>query len=59
MISFTKQCECLSQVIDGKSHTPFVKLVNRMIVLLSRARIGMFIVGNVDYFGDKPDPAIK
>ncbi|OQR96792.1 hypothetical protein THRCLA_21982 [Thraustotheca clavata] len=39
-----------SLVIDSKSHTPFVKLVNRMIVLLSRARIGMYIIGNIGYF---------
>ncbi|KAF1779378.1 P-loop containing nucleoside triphosphate hydrolase [Phytophthora cactorum] len=30
----------ISLVIDGKSRTPFVKLQNRMIVLLSRARLG-------------------
>ena len=40
----------VSLVIDGKSRTPFVKLVNRMIVLLSRARIGMYIIGNEQYF---------
>ncbi|KAG7382936.1 hypothetical protein PHYPSEUDO_004232 [Phytophthora pseudosyringae] len=39
-------------VIDGKSRTPFVKLQNRMIVLLSRARLGMYVVGNVEYFGE-------
>ncbi|OWZ08827.1 hypothetical protein PHMEG_00018571, partial [Phytophthora megakarya] len=42
----------ISLVIDGKSRTPFVKLQNRMIVLLSRARLGMYVVGNVDYFGE-------
>ncbi|ETI29722.1 hypothetical protein L914_21561 [Phytophthora nicotianae] len=42
----------ISLVIDGKSRTPFVKLQNRMIVLLSRARLGMYIIGNVDYFGE-------
>ncbi|CAH0514136.1 unnamed protein product [Peronospora belbahrii] len=31
----------ISLVIDGKSRTPFVKLQNRMIVLLSRARLGI------------------
>ncbi|KAE8993282.1 hypothetical protein PF001_g17594, partial [Phytophthora fragariae] len=41
----------ISLVIDGKSRTPFVKLQNRMIVLLSRARLGMYVVGNVEYFG--------
>jgi superfamily I DNA and/or RNA helicase len=40
----------ISMVIGSKSTTPFVKLVNRMIVLLSRARIGMYIVGNLSYF---------
>ncbi|DBA01642.1 TPA: hypothetical protein N0F65_010293 [Lagenidium giganteum] len=40
----------VSLVIDGKSKTPFVKLQNRMIVLLSRARIGMYIIGNAKYF---------
>ncbi|RHY06073.1 hypothetical protein DYB36_006893 [Aphanomyces astaci] len=40
----------ISLVIDAKSRTPFVKLVNRMIVLLSRARVGMYIVGNAGYF---------
>ncbi|KAI9990975.1 hypothetical protein PInf_018593 [Phytophthora infestans] len=42
----------ISLVIDGKSRTPFVKLQNRMIVLLSRARLGMYVVGNVEYFGE-------
>ncbi|RMX65665.1 hypothetical protein KXD40_008073 [Peronospora effusa] len=42
----------ISLVIDGKSRTPFVKLQNRMIVLLSRARLGMYLVGNVEYFGE-------
>ena len=39
-----------SLVVDENSRTPFVKLVNRMIVLLSRARIGMYILGNTGYF---------
>ncbi|KAI9096945.1 hypothetical protein DFS34DRAFT_128949 [Phlyctochytrium arcticum] len=43
-----------SLVIDSKSRTPFVKLVNRMIVLLSRARLGMYILGNVQYFENNP-----
>ncbi|KAI8896071.1 hypothetical protein BC833DRAFT_599019, partial [Globomyces pollinis-pini] len=43
----------ISLVTDAKSQTPFVKLVNRMIVLLSRARIGMYIVGNMGYFESK------
>ena len=40
----------ISLVVDSDSRTPFVRLVNRMIVLLSRARLGMYIVGNVGYF---------
>lgn len=47
----------ISLVIDANSKTPFVKLVNRMIVLLSRARIGMYIVGNVGYFEDQKSTA--
>jgi hypothetical protein len=43
----------VSLVIDGKSKTPFVQLVNRLIVLLSRARIGMYIIGNLSYFEGK------
>ena len=39
-----------SLVVDEYSRTPFVKLVNRMIVLLSRARLGMYILGNTGYF---------
>ncbi|KAG6967558.1 hypothetical protein JG688_00006251 [Phytophthora aleatoria] len=42
----------ISLVIDGKSRTPFVKLQNHMIVLLSRARLGMYVVGNAEYFGE-------
>ena len=48
----------ISLVIDAKSHTSFVKLCNRMIVLLSRARLGMYILGNIGYFEEKPDPSI-
>lgn len=36
----------LDQVVDERSKTPFVKLQNRMIVLLSRARLGMYILGS-------------
>jgi hypothetical protein len=43
----------VSLVTDSKSRTPFVTLVNRMIVLLSRARVGMYIVGNLGYFENK------
>jgi hypothetical protein len=40
----------ISLVIDAASKTNFVKLQNRMIVLLSRARIGMYVAGNLGYF---------
>ena len=43
-----------SLVVDQKSKTCFVKLVNRMIVLLSRARLGLYILGNVGYFEKDP-----
>ena len=36
----------LWQVVDEHSKTPFVKLQNRMIVLLSRARLGMYVLGS-------------
>lgn len=39
-----------SLVVDERSRTGFVKLQNCMIVLLSRARIGCFILGNIGYF---------
>ncbi|TPX59440.1 hypothetical protein PhCBS80983_g02469 [Powellomyces hirtus] len=45
----------ISLVVDPESKTPFVKLVNRMIVLLSRARIGMYIIGNAGYFDKSVD----
>jgi len=48
----------LLQVTDANSHTPFVKLQNRMIVLLSRARLAMYVLGNVGYFESKPDDSI-
>eukprot|EP01088_Endostelium_zonatum_P017523 TRINITY_DN51_c4_g1_i2.p1 TRINITY_DN51_c4_g1~~TRINITY_DN51_c4_g1_i2.p1 ORF type:complete len:2678 (+),score=278.13 TRINITY_DN51_c4_g1_i2:23-8035(+) len=44
----------ISLVIDSKAQTPFVKLQNRMIVLLSRARLGMYIIGNAQYFEKNP-----
>jgi replication-associated recombination protein RarA len=44
-----------SLVLDSNSRTPFVNLVNRMIVLLSRARLGMYIIGNKGYFKDPPE----
>ena len=43
-----------SLVVDENSKTGFVKLVNRMIVLLSRARLGLYILGNVGYFEKDP-----
>jgi hypothetical protein len=43
----------VSLVIDEKSRTPFVKNVNRMIVLLSRARLGMYVFGNKGYFENR------
>ncbi|KAJ9438061.1 Helicase required for RNAi-mediated heterochromatin assembly 1 [Diplonema papillatum] len=39
-----------SLVVDKNSSTPFVKLVNRMVVLLSRARLAMYLVANIGYF---------
>jgi hypothetical protein len=49
-------CFFFSLVVDEKSRTGFVKLVNRMVVLLSRARLGSYILGNVGYFESKmPD----
>ncbi|KAL3917663.1 MAG: hypothetical protein SGILL_004608, partial [Bacillariaceae sp.] len=39
-----------SLVVDENSKTAFVKLVNRMVVLLSRARLGMYVLGNLAYF---------
>jgi hypothetical protein len=47
----------ISLVVDAKSRTPFVLLQNRMIVLLSRARIGMFIIGNKSYLDSAKDSA--
>ena len=44
----------ISLVIDEKSSTPFVKLENRMVVLLSRARIGMYVIGNIKFFKSNP-----
>ncbi|KAL8000478.1 putative P-loop containing nucleoside triphosphate hydrolase, DNA2/NAM7 helicase, AAA [Plasmopara halstedii] len=39
----------ISLVIDGKSRTSFVKLQNRIIVLLSRARLALYVMGNIEY----------
>jgi hypothetical protein len=41
-----------SLVVDERSRTQFVKLQNRMIVLLSRARIGCYVLGNIGYFNN-------
>eukprot|EP00474_Spongospora_subterranea_P008580 CRZ09038.1 hypothetical protein [Spongospora subterranea] len=46
----------VSLVADSKSRSPFVERINRMIVLLSRARLGMFIVGNIGYFQQRQVP---
>jgi len=46
-----------SLVVDENSRTPFVKLVNRMIVLLSRARLGLYVLGNVGYFENSKSSA--
>lgn len=46
----------VSLVVDETSRTPFVKLVNRMIVTLSRARLGMYVFGNVGYFDSQRGP---
>ncbi|KAJ3216818.1 hypothetical protein HDU67_008904 [Dinochytrium kinnereticum] len=47
----------ISMVLDENSRTEFVKLVNRMIVLLSRARLGLFIIGNTSYFENEKNRA--
>ncbi|KAI8618026.1 hypothetical protein BC830DRAFT_1110771, partial [Chytriomyces sp. MP71] len=39
-----------SLVVDTNTKSPFARLVNRMIVLNSRARIGFYLVGNIGYF---------
>ncbi|KAI9099988.1 hypothetical protein DFS34DRAFT_684986 [Phlyctochytrium arcticum] len=43
-----------SLAIDSKSHMSFVKSANRMIVLLSRARLGLYLLGDVQYFDTHP-----
>ena len=40
----------VSLVVDQHSRTPFVKLQNRMIVLLSRARLGLYLLGSMSNF---------
>lgn len=41
----------ISLVIDGGKHaSQFVNLQNRMIVTLSRARLGMYIISNINFF---------
>ncbi|KAJ3233528.1 hypothetical protein HDU78_006383 [Chytriomyces hyalinus] len=39
-----------SLVVDANTKSPFARLVNRMIVLNSRARIGYYLVANLGYF---------
>ncbi len=39
----------VSLTVDDQSHTQFVKIQNRMIVLLSRPRLGLIIVANDEY----------
>ncbi|GKY97164.1 hypothetical protein MPSEU_000674800 [Mayamaea pseudoterrestris] len=46
-----------SLVVDENSKTGFVKLVNRMIVLLSRARLGCYLIANTRYFESSGVPA--
>jgi len=45
-----------SLVVDENSRTGFVKLVNRMVVLLSRARLGLYVLGNTAYFENQGVP---
>ncbi len=40
----------ISLVVDENSKTEFVRKVNRLVVLLSRARLGLYILGNTGYF---------
>lgn len=40
----------ISLVVDENSKTEFVRKVNRLVVLLSRARLGLYILGNTKYF---------
>ena len=46
----------VSLVVDENSKTEFVKKVNRLVVLLSRARLGLYILGNTGYFESKSLP---
>jgi len=47
----------VSLVVDENSKTEFVRKVNRLVVLLSRARLGLYILGNTGYFeGNKGLP---
>lgn len=42
-----------SLVVDEHSKTGFVKLQNRMVVLLSRARLGLYILANSGFLGNQ------
>jgi AAA domain len=42
-----------SLVVDANSKTAFVKLQNRMVVLLSRARLGLYILANKGFMGNQ------
>jgi len=42
-----------SIVVDESSRTGFVKLKNRMVVLLSRARLGLYILANGGFLGNQ------
>ncbi|KAJ3247215.1 hypothetical protein HDU77_008656 [Chytriomyces hyalinus] len=45
-----------SLVVDANTKSPFARLVNRMIVLNSRARIGYYLVANLGYFEKNSAP---
>lgn len=45
-----------SLVVDEFSRTGFVKLKNRMVVLLSRARLGLYILANGGFLGNQSIP---
>jgi hypothetical protein len=46
----------VSLVVDVNSKTGFVKLANRMIVLLSRARLGCYLLANKGFLGNSSIP---
>jgi AAA domain len=45
-----------SLVVDANSRTGFVKLINRMIVLLSRARLGFYLLANAGFLENSTIP---